>query len=85
MNKNHVDKLLKELPPDELRQAAGYAVQGWGAVLANRLSVSDSWRLLLAGALSVMQAELTEAEISTTLRQAADRIDSGELGNKSIQ
>jgi hypothetical protein len=83
MSKQHVDKLLKELPPEELRRAAGYAIQGWGAVLANRLSVSDSWRLLLAGALSVMQAELTQAEISTALRQAADRIDSGELENTS--
>jgi hypothetical protein len=77
------DKSPEELTPDELRRAAGYAVQGWGAVLARRLSVSDSWRLLLAGALSVMQAELTTAEISTTLRQAADRIDSGELENTS--
>ena len=74
---------MKELPVDELRKAAGHAIQGWGAVLANRLSVSDSWRLLLAGALSVMQAELTQAEISTTLREAADRIDSGELENTS--
>jgi len=83
MSEKHVDKLLKELPPDELRQAAGYAIQGWGAVLANRLSVSDSWRLLLAGALSVMQAELTAQQISDTLRQAADRVDSGELESTS--
>ena len=79
------DKSFDEMAPDELRRAAGYAVQGWGVLLADRLSVSDSWRLLLAGALSVMQAELTTAEISTTLRQAADRIDSGELANTSIQ
>ena len=68
---------------DELRRAAGHAVQQWGVLLANRLSVDDSWRLLLAGALSVMQAELTQAEIANTLRQAADRIDSGELENTS--
>ena len=82
MIKKH-DTSLDEMAPDELRRAAGYAVQHWGVLLADRLSVSDSWRLLLAGALSVMQAELTTAEISTTLRQAADRIDSGELENTS--
>jgi hypothetical protein len=82
---NHVDKSLKELTPDELRRAAGYAVQGWGAVLANRLSVDDSWRLLLAGALSVMQAELTPPQIADTLRQAADRIEAGHLDQPSIQ
>jgi len=76
-------KSYEQMNADELRRAAGYAVQGWGVLLADRLSVDDSWRLLLAGALSVMQAELTQAEISTTLRQAADRIDSGELENTS--
>jgi hypothetical protein len=84
MSEKHVDKLLKELPPDELRRAAGYAVQGWGAVLADRLSVDDSWRLLLAGAVSVMQAEHAPDVIANLFRQMADKIEAGHL-DQSIQ
>jgi hypothetical protein len=79
------DKSLKELTPDELRRAAGFAVQGWGAILADRLSVDDSWRLLLAGVLSVMQAEHTAVEIAATLRQLAELIENGGLDQSSIQ
>jgi hypothetical protein len=79
------DKSLKELTPDELRRAAGFAVQGWGAILAKQLSVDDAWRLLLAGVLSVMQAEHTAAEIAATLRQLAELIENGGLDQSSIQ
>jgi hypothetical protein len=78
------DKSLKELTPDELRRAAGYAVQHWGVLLADRLSVDDSWRLLLAGVISVMQAEHTAAEIAATLRQLAELIENGGLDQSFI-
>jgi hypothetical protein len=83
MSEKHVDKSPDEMGPEELRRAAGHAVQQWGVLLAARLSVDDSWRLLLAGAISVMQAELTSQQIADTLRQAADRVDSGELESTS--
>jgi len=77
-------KSYEQMNADELRRAAGYAVQGWGVLLADRLSVDDSWRLLLAGAISVMGAELTSQQIADTLRQAADRIEAGHL-DQTIQ
>ena len=75
----------KELTPDELRRAAGYAVQRWGVLLADRLSVDDSWRLLLAGAVSVMQAEHTPDVIADLFRQMAKDIEDGALNQSSIQ
>jgi hypothetical protein len=76
-------KIPVELTPDELRRAAGFAVQGWGAILADRLSVDDSWRLLLAGAVSVMQAEHTPDVIASLFRQMAEKIEAGHLDQPS--
>ena len=61
--------------PDELRHLAGIAVQKWAHELARRLSVDDSWRLLLGGAIAVMQAGHSRAEIAGLLRQAAELVE----------
>ena len=62
---------------EELRRQAGYAVMNWGRILAERLSIDDAWRLLMAGTFSVMQAELTPAEIAAVLRHMADMVEDG--------
>jgi hypothetical protein len=61
--------------PDELRYLAGVSVQKWAHGLARRLSVDDAWRLLLGGAIAVMQAEHSREEMAALLRQAAELVE----------
>lgn len=63
------------LNDDEFRLQAGRSVQDWARVLATRLSVDDSWRLLLAGTITVMQAEHGPQEVAALLRHAAELIE----------
>ena len=65
----------REPSEDELRYLAGQSVQRWAHELARRLSVDESWRLLLGGAIAVMQAEHGPQEVAALLRHAADLIE----------
>jgi hypothetical protein len=72
-------KAMTELTREQLRQKAAQAVQDWGVLLAKKLGIDESWRLLLAGAVTVAQAEFTPNEIAEMLHQLADSIDAGGL------
>jgi len=50
-----------------------------GLILADKLGVDESWRLLLAASIQVAQAEFTPDEIAEMLRQLADSISAGGL------
>ena len=67
------------LTRDELRPRAARAVQDWGLLLAQKLSVDDSWRLLLDASVTVAQAEYTPDEIAEMFRRLAADIDAGGL------
>jgi hypothetical protein len=75
---------FENMGPDEIQRKAGQEVQQWAVALAKQLSVDDAWRLLLAGVISVMQAEHTAAEIAATLRQLAELIENGGLDQSFI-
>ena len=70
---------MTELTLEEVRSKAVKSVQQWGLILADRLCVDESWRLLLAASIQVAQAEFTPDEIAEMLRQLADSIDAGGL------
>ena len=61
--------------PEQLRHLAGVSVQKWARELARRLSIDDSWRLLLGGAIAVMRTEHSREEIAGLLRQAAELVE----------
>ena len=70
---------MTELTHAQLRPKAAKAVQDWGLLLSKELGIDESWRLLLAGAVTVAQAEYPPNEIAEMLRQLADGIDAGGL------
>ncbi len=61
----------------DLRLKAGASVRKWAEILSIKLSADDAWRLLLAGALSVMFTELGDARTVETLRELASDIETG--------
>jgi len=61
----------------DLRVIAGRSIQQWAVELSKHLSVDDAWRLMLGGAIAVMQAELNSSQMADTFRQLASMIDEG--------
>jgi hypothetical protein len=67
----------------DLRRACAKSAMKWAEELSRRLSFDDSWRILFAATISVMQAELTPPQIADTLRLAAEKIEAGHLDQPS--
>jgi len=75
---NAQTKKLADMSETELRAAAGNSIQRIARVFAEQIGTDDSWRLLLAGALSVMLPELGDMGTVETLRELAANIESGD-------
>ena len=73
-----MDKRLEAMSETQLRAAAGESIQTIARVFAEQIGTDDSWRLLLAGSLSVMLPELGEMGTVETLRELAANIESGD-------
>ncbi len=69
---------------DDLRVIAGRSIQQWAMELSRRLSVDDCWRLMMAGTITVLQAEHGPAEIAEVLRELANLIEQGALAPEKV-
>ena len=77
---------MTELSREQLRRKAVNSIQRMGARLAKELGADESWRLLLAGSISVAQATYSAHEIAESFRQLAEGIERGGLkpSNKDL-
>lgn len=64
-----------DMNQDQLRQMAGVSLQGWAFELARRFGPDHASRLLLAAAISAMEASYGIECTAGMLREAAERLE----------
>jgi hypothetical protein len=79
------DQAKHDFSHDQLISAMGAALRSVSIKLIGCVGIRETQSALFAEALSVAQANMTHGEIAILLRGMAEKIDSGELENTSIQ
>ena len=64
-----------ELNQDQMRQIAGQSLMRWAFELRRRFGGDDAGRLLLAAAISALEATHGVEDAAGMLREAADRLE----------